>query len=65
LLSSVQSIDNNLAKGAEEKRRLREQYEEKVRRAQQQVLALKRQQKDNEKNKLERLKAKSDQKVMG
>ena len=63
LFRRAQSIDNNLARGAEEKRRLREAYEEKVRRVQQQVLALRRQQRDNEKNKLERLKAKSDHKV--
>lgn len=60
---TAQSIDTNLARDAEEKRRLREAYEEKVRRVQQQVLALRRQQRDNEKNKLERLKAKSDHKV--
>lgn len=63
LKKELEAIDRNAAKGAEEKKRLREQYEEKVKRITSQLIALKRQRWEQESQRLERQKAKSDVKV--
>ncbi|CAM6106879.1 unnamed protein product [Calypogeia fissa] len=63
LKKELEAIDRNAAKGAEEKKRLREQYEEKVKKITSQLIALKRQRWEQESQRLERQKAKSDVKL--
>jgi hypothetical protein len=63
LKKELEAIDRNAAKGAEEKKKLREQYEEKVKRISSQLIALKRQRWEQESQRLDRQRAKSDVKV--
>lgn len=63
LKKELEAIDKNAVRGAEEKKRLREQYEEKVKKITGQLIALKKQRWEQESQRLERQKAKSDVKV--
>jgi chromosome segregation ATPase len=59
----LEEIDGNVAKGAEEKRRMREQYEEKVRRVQGQLRKLQVQKSESDALRTEKEKTKSVAKV--
>jgi hypothetical protein len=63
LKKELEAIDKNAVRGADEKKRLREQYEEKVKKITGQLIALKKQRWEQESQRLERQKAKSDVKV--
>lgn len=63
LKKELDAIDKNAARGVEEKKKLREQYEEKVKRITSQLIALKKQRWEQESQRLERHKAKSEVKV--
>ncbi|KAL2614181.1 hypothetical protein R1flu_025873 [Riccia fluitans] len=63
LKKELDAIDKNAARGLEENKQLREQYEEKVKKITSQLLALKKQRWEQESQRLERQKAKSEVKV--
>jgi DNA repair exonuclease SbcCD ATPase subunit len=64
LKKELEAIDKNALRGLEEKKRLREQYEEKVKKITDQLIALKKQRWEQESQRLEQQKAKSDVKVL-
>ncbi|KAH8967205.1 hypothetical protein BDL97_03G066500 [Sphagnum fallax] len=63
LKKELEAIDKNALRGLEEKKRLREQYEEKVKKITDQLIALKKQRWEQESQRLEQQKAKSDVKM--
>ncbi|XP_024371268.1 uncharacterized protein [Physcomitrium patens] len=63
LKKELEAIDKNVVRGIEEKKKLREQYEEKVKKITAQLVSLKKQRWEQESQRLERQKAKSDVKV--
>eukprot|EP00898_Chlorokybus_atmophyticus_P004331 jgi/Chlat1/489/Chrsp103S01091 len=63
LRQELDGLDNNLNKGEEERRKLREAYEEKVRKVQVQLAGLKRVQHDQQTTRVAQGQAKSDVKV--
>lgn len=63
LKKELEAIDKNAVRGVEEKKKLREQYEEKVKKITTQLVSLKKQRWEQESQRLERQKAKSDIKV--
>lgn len=63
LKKELEAMDKNAVRGVEEKRKLREQYEEKVKKITTQLVSLKKQRWEQESQRLERQKAKSDIKV--
>lgn len=64
LKKELEAMDKNAVRGVEEKRKLREQYEEKVKKITTQLVSLKKQRWEQESQRLERQKAKSDVKVL-
>ena len=63
LKKELETIDKSAVRGAEEKKKLLEQYEEKLKKITTQLVSLKKQRWEQESQRLERQKAKSDIKV--
>lgn len=63
LKKELEAIDNKSVRGVEEKNRLREQYEEKVKKITAQLVSLKKQHSERESQRLKGQKVRSDMKV--